>query len=381
MRKMTRSRRWFYALFPLSCFFVFAYPLNRLAAWHAPETALGAGPTALLWLFATAALWYSFRSPKMLVRYIMVHWLGIGFILLSLTLFYEVARLVVPLDDRVAAMWILGGSVGLVLVAVVASHFVGVKHLQFHSGKISKPHRIVQISDVHIGSRQGGYLERIVHRINRLAPDVVVITGDLVDSAAVGRDALQCLRQLRARTLFSIGNHERYADLDKVLSMLADFGVETLRQRQVVAGELQIIGIDDADERAQVADKLPSIPRQNGRYTVLLYHRPLGWEAAIEHGVDLMLCGHTHNGQIFPFNLLVKRHFNRIRGLYRKGDCRLYVSPGTGTWGPLMRLGSLNEITCIDLKPISAAESPVAHRQPDIPAAPPGAPRSPHTIS
>lgn len=350
-RKMTKARRWFYLLFPLLCFLVFAWPLNRLAGWYGPETAMGPGPTALVWLFATTALWYSFSSPKMVVRFCLVHWMGASFILFVLTAVYEVVRLGLPVDDRAAVPWILASAAVLVVLAVIASHFLGVKHLEFDSEKITRPHRIIQISDVHIGSRQAGYLTRIVNRINQLKPDVVVITGDLVDSAAVGHAELKCLVRLRARTLFSIGNHERYADLDKVLGLLTGFGVESLRQRRVIAGELQIIGIDDADEPSQVADKLPSIQRRSDHYTVLLYHRPLGWKAAIEHGVDLMLSGHTHNGQIFPFNLLVKRRFRRISGLYSEGGVHLYVSPGTGTWGPLMRLGSLNEITCIDVKP------------------------------
>ena len=348
-RKMTRTRRWFYLLFPLLCFLVFAYPVGRLVNWYG--LAAGLGTTVLVWLVATAALWYAFRNPQMVVRYIMVHWMGVGFILLSLTLVYEVVRLGLPVDDRVAVPWILAVCAVLVVLAVLASHFINVKHLKFNSEKITRPHRIVQISDVHIGSRQGGYLTRIVNRINSLQPDVVVITGDLVDSTAVGPAQLECLGRLRARTLFSIGNHERYADVDKVIDMLTELGVESLRQRRVIAGELQVIGIDDADQADQVACKLPSIARHDGYYTVLLYHRPLGWEAAMEHGVDLMLSGHTHNGQIFPFNLLVKGQFRRISGLYSKDRAHLYVSPGTGTWGPLMRLGSFNEITCIDLKP------------------------------
>ncbi len=350
---MTTTRRWFYLLFPLVSFLVFAYPVNRLAAWYGAETALGAGPTVLIWLLATAALWYSFSGAKMRVRYVTVHWMGVSFILLCLTLPYEVIRLLAPVSDAAAVGWILGIAAALVVLAVLASHYLKVKHLEFASAKVTKPHRIVQISDVHIGSRRGGYLGRIVNRINRLEPDVVVITGDLIDSSAVGHDDLKFLRQLRARTLFTIGNHERYADLDKALGMLAHLGVESLRQQQVIAGEIQVIGIDDADEHHQVADNLPGIECHSDRYTVLLYHRPMGWETALEHGVDLMLCGHTHNGQIFPFNLLVKSQYQRIRGLYSKDNAHLYVSPGTGTWGPLMRLGSLNEITCIDLKPAS----------------------------
>ncbi|MDD9812106.1 MAG: metallophosphoesterase [Gammaproteobacteria bacterium] len=352
MARKISARHWFYILFPLGCFFVFAYPVGRLANWYAPG-AVTFGETLLLWIAATVALWYSFTRPKMVIRYVMAHWLGVGFVLFSLTAVYEVVRLAVPLRDAVAVAWILGGAAVLVVLAVAASHYLTVKHLAFDSAKLTRPHRIVQISDVHIGSRRGGYLQRIVTRINRLQPDTVVITGDLIDSSSVGHDDIKHLRNLRARTLFTIGNHERYADLDKALDMLERLGVEALRQRRVMVGdgEIQVIGIDDADAPHQVAEHLPGIERHHGRYTVLLYHRPQGWEAAIEHGVDLMLCGHTHNGQIFPFNWFVKHQFRRIRGLYRAGDAHLYVSPGTGTWGPLMRLGSLNEITCIDLRP------------------------------
>jgi predicted MPP superfamily phosphohydrolase len=80
-----------------------------------------------------------------------------------------------------------------------------------------------------------------------------------------------------------------------------------------------------------------------------MYHRPDGLEAAAEAGLDLMLSGHTHNGQIYPFSLLVRSQFSRICGRYQQGDTTLYVSPGTGTWGPVMRLGSANEVTLIEL--------------------------------
>ena len=82
-----------------------------------------------------------------------------------------------------------------------------------------------------------------------------------------------------------------------------------------------------------------------------MYHRPDGAEDAARAGVDLMLCGHTHNGQIVPFNWIVRRHFPRIAGRFDIDGMMLYVSPGTGTWGPTMRLGSSNEITVFDVSP------------------------------
>ncbi|MDA8023687.1 MAG: metallophosphoesterase [Gammaproteobacteria bacterium] len=352
-RAASSARRRFYMLFIPACFFVFAYPPLRLANWHFGAGALGAGAGVLIWLAAVAALWHAFRAPNMLVRYVAVHWMGVSFILFALTAAYEGLRLIASPDDRAAAVWIAGIAAALVVVALAAAQHLSVRRLALPTEKVTRRHRVVQISDVHIGSRRGGYLARIVRRINQLRPDFTVITGDLVDSSAVGRAQLAALRDLRSRALFTLGNHERYAEPDAILKMLRELGVEPLRQQCVRAGELQVAGIDDADAREQVADNLPETLRgaQPGRYTILLYHRPLGWEAAAARGVDLMLCGHTHNGQIFPFNFLVKRQFRRINGLYKNGGAHLYVSPGTGTWGPLMRLGSRNEITCIDILP------------------------------
>ena len=109
--------------------------------------------------------------------------------------------------------------------------------------------------------------------------------------------------------------------------------------------------MDDADNPHQVATQLGRMRLLPGPFTLLLYHRPDGFEAAAEAGVDLMITGHTHNGQIAPFNWLVKRRFPRIAGLFQHAGASLYVSPGTGTWGPPMRLGSVNEVTLIELYP------------------------------
>ncbi len=348
---MLRSPIVFRTLFVLICFFIFAYPPLRLSAWSNFGVGIGWLGAIVIWLVGMLGMWYSFSGPKMIIRYFVVHWMGVSFVFAMLVLGYEILRSLLGTDDGIAAQLIMGFGILVVLGAWLASHFLRVRKLEIYSPKLTKKRRIVQISDVHIGSRQGGFMARIVNRINLLKPDIVVITGDLIDSSAVEIDSLRPLETLRAQTFFSIGNHERYADLPKALEMLETLGVIPLRQTNQVDGELQIIGIDDADQRDQVARHLPRVGVDNAYFSVLLYHRPVGWEAAIEHGVDLMLSGHTHNGQIFPFNYVVKQQFTRIRGHYRKDDSHLYVSCGTGTWGPLMRLGSMNEISCFDLLP------------------------------
>ena len=306
-----------------------------------------------IWIGTIGLARFTFAGPRMKLRYLVVHWMGISFIFASLTLFAEFFRLILPVADRSVAAAVAIAALLCIVTSVLLSHHLAVKRLTISSSKIDRSYQIVQISDVHIGSRQKGFMQRIVNRINSLNPDFIVVTGDLIDSSAVDIDALESIRQLNAVTLFCIGNHERYADLAKVIDMAERLGMITLRQQTYHSEELAFSGIDDADDVNQVALNLPKVPIDDSKFNFLLYHRPVGWEAALDHGFDLMLSGHTHNGQIFPFNWIVKQQFRRIAGLYSKGNAHLYVSSGTGTWGPLMRLGSLNEVTLFNLVPKS----------------------------
>jgi len=355
--KLPRSRYTFGLLFALVCFYVFAYPVMRISHWAGESYGIGWYGAAALWALGFAGMWYSFSGPKMLVRYVMVHWMGASFIFASVTLCYELIRFFTDFDDAATAPWLLISGSLLVLGAIITSHHLSVKNTRISSSKIQQSKRVVQISDVHIGSRQRGFMRRVVSRINGLEPDFVVITGDLIDSSSVEIESLQALEDINARTFFSVGNHERYADLSKAISMLETLGVVPLRQSVSLEENLQFIGIDDADHPEQVSRHLPGLGVADDCFTILLYHRPMGWEAAVEHGVDLMLSGHTHNGQIFPFNFLVRQQFARISGLYQSDKSYLYVNSGTGTWGPLMRLGTRNEISCFDLVPEQTGHS------------------------
>ena len=335
----------------VACLFVFAYPAGRLSYWYFDNSGFSSGLAVAIWIGTIVLARYTFGGPRMKLRYLLVHWMGVSFIFASLTLFAEFARMILPVADPVTATAVAIAGLLCIVTAVLLSHYLTVKRLTITSSKLDRSYRIAQISDVHIGSRQKGFMQRIVNRINSLNPDFIVVTGDLIDSSAVDIDALESIRQLNAVTLFCIGNHERYADLAKVIDMAERLGMITLRQQTYHSEQLAFSGIDDADDVNQVALHLPQIPADAGKFNILLYHRPVGWEAAVDHGFDLMLSGHTHNGQIFPFNWIVKQQFRRIAGLYSKGNAHLYVSSGTGTWGPLMRLGSLNEITLFNLVP------------------------------
>ena len=226
--------RWFNYLFMLSCLFVFAYPAGRLAFWYYQELTLAWVIALASWILTILAARYSFSSPKMKVRYLVVHWMGASFVFASCTLLIDFVRLFVPMQNITAATAVMIAALALILSAVVMSHHLSVRKLSIRSLKLKRDYRIVQISDVHIGSRQKGFMRRIVNKINSLKPDYIVITGDLIDSSAVEIDALESIRDLVAPTLFSIGNHERYAGLPKVIDMAAQLGMTTLRQETLL---------------------------------------------------------------------------------------------------------------------------------------------------
>lgn len=219
--------------------------------------------------------------------------------------------------------------------------------------------RICQISDVHLGlivreKRLAGMLD-IVKREN---PDLLVSTGDLVDGQLDRLSALASqLRDIRPTYgKFAVtGNHEFFAGLDKALAFTRDAGFDMLRgEGRVIGGFLTIAGVDDPSGQGfglkgrenGERELLSSLPRD--RFTLFLKHRPTVEETTL--GLfDLQLSGHTHRGQIFPFNLAVQFYFPMESGLHRIGNSHVYVSRGSGTWGPPIRFLAPPEVTVIDL--------------------------------
>ena len=219
--------------------------------------------------------------------------------------------------------------------------------------------RIVQISDVHLGLivRQGR-LAKILECVDAAHPDLLVSTGDLVDGQLNELAGLaEQIRQVRTPLgKYAVtGNHEYYAGIGTALQFTQDAGFTVLRGRGLtVPGVLNLAGVDDpAGNRfgtgPMISEKslLTDLPRSI--FTVLLKHRPLIDEESIGH-FDLQLSGHTHKGQIFPFTVLIDLMYPKSAGLMQFGTgSRLYVSRGSGTWGPPFRFLSTPEVTVIDL--------------------------------
>ncbi|HYX90913.1 MAG TPA: metallophosphoesterase, partial [Myxococcaceae bacterium] len=219
---------------------------------------------------------------------------------------------------------------------------------------------IVQLSDIHLGNLvERRFLEELVRRANALRPDLVAITGDLVDgNVPTLGPAVAALAELRARsgTFFVTGNHEYYSGDEEWTAFLQRMGVAVLRNRHVRIGDpgasFDLVGVDDwgarrigrgYDLEAALAGRDPDQP------AVLLAHQPANFREAARKGIGLQLSGHTHGGQVFPFTVFVRLAWEYPAGLYDLGASRIYVSRGCGFWGPPMRLGSPPELVKVVL--------------------------------
>jgi len=222
---------------------------------------------------------------------------------------------------------------------------------------------IAQVSDIHVGPTiRRPYLNAIVNRVNKLGADAIAITGDLVDGS-VHRLSLhtQPLARLAAPdgVFFVTGNHEYYSGAEEWIAEVRRLGVTVLMNQHVIRrrddATLMIAGVADytahhfhphhkSDPRAAAGNAVADV-------RVLLAHQPRSAAAAAEAGFDLQLSGHTHGGQFFPWNLAVPLQQPFVAGLHRVRDMWVYISRGTGYWGPPKRFGAPSEITLVRLVP------------------------------
>jgi predicted MPP superfamily phosphohydrolase len=223
--------------------------------------------------------------------------------------------------------------------------------------------RFAVVSDIHLGPLTGkAHTERIVRMINGLEADVVAIVGDLVDGSVAQLGALaQPLKSLESRygAYFVTGNHEYFAPggFAEWIEELGELGVRSLRNERVEirhqGAVLDLAGVNDLNGTSQGDgpdfDKALG-GRDAGRATVLLAHQPVQVEQAARHGVDLQLSGHTHGGQMAPFNLVVGLQQPVVSGLATVDGVQVYVTRGAGFWGPPVRVGAPPEITLMELR-------------------------------
>jgi uncharacterized protein len=344
----------FYSVFQLVFFGMHLYVYLRLRKMFPPC------PSGWFWVavivlslsFPACTLLEKFfpNTATMLLYTLASSWLGVLFLLLSTLVLLEPVRLLVNINTPLIGRGIVLFVGVLSAVGIINALFIKVSEVRIPLAGLHHPVRAVLLSDLHVGTiHNTRFLNRVVEKTNALEPDVIFITGDFFDGTGpMTAHTVQPLAGLNARSFFIMGNHEKFFGMDRVQGLIEPTGVRVLRNEVEEYRGLQIIGVDNPEEENRKDNEvIGRLAFDRSRPSVLLYHTPVGIEDARRAGVLVQLSGHTHNGQLYPFNVLVKLFYRYTRGLYDLDGLLLYVSPGTGTWGPPMRLGSSNEITLI----------------------------------
>ncbi len=362
--------------------------LVRDPGWPAPYSRIGTGMVVALALSVPLALLGTRLWPNSVGRTASAAtfvWFGLGFLLFASLLAIDLGALVwraarwlsnaPPLDParrlwfaRAGAAAASAGSAVLGATAIrSALERPEIREVRVKLDRLPRAlsgFTIVQLCDLHIGSTLGReFLEEVVERTNQQSPDAIVIVGDLVDGSVERlRDRVQPLARLRARhgVYFVTGNHEYYSGVEAWLAELPRLGVRVLRNERITLGDadasIDLAGVDDATAAGFGRGHGPNYEKAlrglaPDREVILLAHQPRQITGSAPFGIGLQLSGHTHGGQIWPFGGLVRLVEPYLAGLYRHNErTQIYVSRGTGFWGPPMRLRAPAEITKLILE-------------------------------
>jgi predicted MPP superfamily phosphohydrolase len=319
---------------------------------------------------------HGYESLARGLAYIGFMWMGLLFIFISVSFCFDIYRLLhfmarmlirSPLEAFTLSLrnfctLAILFSFAVVIYGYFEALHIRTEHVTVKTHKIPEKIgriRVVQISDVHLGLMVGkSRLKRILGKVKDARPDILVSTGDLVDGQMDDLDMLTDMFQNISTPYgkFAItGNHEFYAGLDRALAFTEKAGFTILRGEGLTVSDLlNVAGVDDPAGKRYVTDipasekaLLEKMPRE--KFTLFLKHQPVISSESIGR-FDLQLSGHTHKGQIFPFNLVTKFYYRMHTGLSKvNGNALLYVSRGSGTWGPPVRFLSPPEVTVVDI--------------------------------
>lgn len=280
-------------------------------------------------------------------------------------LFVDAIHLFTKISPKTLGISALTFTFLISFYGILNSWNMQVTHQEITIKGLNKEVRAMHLSDIHIGHFRGkNFLKKIVEKTNKENLDVVFITGDLFDGRInLTKEELLPLTQLKVPVYFIEGNHDRYTGVNTIKQYLRDIGVHVLENETANFGELQIIGLNHmradsatfnmhaAGNHATIQSTLEMLAPDKNRPTILLHHSPDGIKYANKYGVDLYLAGHTHAGQLFPIIYVANLIFDYNRGLHDFNGTKLFVSQGTGTFGPPMRVGTKSELAVLTLKP------------------------------
>jgi uncharacterized protein len=268
-----------------------------------------------------------------------------------------VTLFVLPMDHRSIALVCFGLGVATTLGGLLNAAWIRVTRVS-----VKLPHlpaswngrTLALVSDLHLGHVAGQFfLRRVISKLRRLEPDMVMIGGDMFDGVTSGLERLiQPWSEYTAPlgTYFVTGNHDEFVDRRTYLELVTQCGIRVLNNERIVVDGLQILGVHDgeAGEPESLRAILRRLTIDRGAPSILLAHQPANLRIVADEGVSLQLSGHTHRGQFWPFTLLISRIWGRFAyGLNWLDDLQVYTSSGVGTWGPPLRVGTRSEIVLI----------------------------------
>ncbi len=347
---------------------------------------MGGLRTAFPWIFAAFTLSFMVgmfleRGEPTLVATVVSRigsvWLAVLWYLFLSILLIDIVRLLNHFIPFIPQSWLVVltgknlfiGVVSFVGIVVLAGHlnalFPRVHKMDVNLDKPAKGQseiKVALVTDVHMGFMIGNKrVKRLVKQLNQEAPDLILFGGDLVD-----HNPLPVIQQDMGRHFAELnppmgvyaatGNHEYIGKPDVSIDYLSQFGIQYVRDTMInVQDKLWIVGREDRDKRRYATEKRKPLKHLLNGHTynepvILIDHQPVEYDAVAQTPVDLMVSGHTHKGQLWPFGYITRKVFENDQGLMQKAATWFYTSPGYGTWGPPVRTGNRPEIALITLK-------------------------------
>ncbi len=348
------------------------YYLSRRFALFFPAP----GMKGWVWIFSLGLIFAFIGSIGFseLTNRFVAAWSLVGSILLGVFIFLllslavtDLLHLAFSLSPTLRGYLSVGFTVLLTGYGVWNAYQFRVKEVTIPVRGLTEEIRAVQLTDIHLGNSRGKKeLERIVRITKELQPEIILHTGDLFDSKTHfngNDDVLDPFRTIDVPHYFVFGNHDEQVGLKQVLRRVNESGATLLMNSVAHYNDLQIAGLNNmaadshsfdihaSNDSTTVQSVMKSLEIDPERPLLVLHHRPDGISYMAEAGADLLLTGHTHAGQMFPFTLMAKWMFGYNKGLYQYEDMKIYVSQGLGTFFSPIRFGTHSEITLLRLVP------------------------------
>lgn len=289
---------------------------------------------------------------------------GLMLYMLLSFLLVDLVGLFFPIKGFLAGILVFSITLAVSGYGMINARFTRLTHVEVPVSGLEKELSIAHLSDLHLGHFRGHRkLSCLLDMVLKESPEAIVITGDMFDGRKrLLPETLEPLREVKIPVFFIEGNHDHYTGIAKVKELMRKAGVIVLENEIIDFNGLQLIGLNHmrADGEApsmhsqrtgnSIKEVLDSLAVDNGTPSILLHHSPEGIVYAANKEVDLYLAGHTHGGQMFPITYINDLLFKYNRGLYTLNGTHIFVSQGTGTFGPPMRVGTRSEVVMIRLR-------------------------------